>query len=948
MLCEWKQEKKILKIQKKKLSRFLFAIVFPVVLFLTIGVFAFSSFLTTFGTVQALSGNGGIVYVGKNSTVNMTSGTLMGASATNGGAVYVASGGTFNLSGGLIYNNTAINGNQIYNNGTFAMTGGTIGQESVYTIVDENGDKDANGNYILFGSYPQTIKASDVTIDETNVDANGYYLGSDGERYAKSTAVQNTSPGPFFSDASMITAGTDYYFKVEPIIWKISKIENGNALCVSKFILDYLSYGYNNGYYGSSLRSWLNNEFFNISFSSNERAIINKSTFNCETASGTATVSDNIYLLSSDEILNDNLVLSDDRIKVIKDFARNKGIIMYSTIANSTGEWYCRNTNDISDNEYACIGSWGDYSISYATQSGIVPALSISIGDSSGTTGYGVYNTGSMNIYGGNVYDDIYSSVTFSTKMGANISGTIALGDGATITVEDYAGTTPTYSIVVDSTRGAGTILTFKGSSTKPDLSRLNIKGFDANSVELVANQNADGDWTVSLVYAQRTVTFDPQFGMVSETSRTVGYGEKIGTLPVPTREGYNFAGWYTSIQNSGTEATKIDENYVITDNCIFYAWWKGYYTRTDENGNESLAGDYILFGSYPKTIKASGVTINEAVVDSFGYYLGSDGERYAKIKADPFRSSYVYSDGTKIVADTEYYFKVEPIKWKILSESDGEAILLAEEVLAANVQFYTNSSDTRTKNKTAVIEPVKTQINPNNYEYSAIRAWLNSYNGSGYSVDDFSSFTAGDYLSNGFFNQAFSENEQNIILTTMVDNSASTTDSSYNQYNCDNTEDKIWLLSYQEATSLYGLTSETRQKVSTDYAMANNALADNNYGVWWLRSPGSTEYNASMFVDDEGSYGSVNVDEHGLGVLPALKIKLESSSSSFASNVHNETEDIQNNVSTKEETKQNLTRLFEICMDKNIIAIGKQDMFFEKRKFDIILNVVQENDNKE
>jgi len=42
----------------------------------------------------------------------------------------------------------------------------------------------------------------------------------------------------------------------------------------------------------------------------------------------------------------------------------------------------------------------------------------------------------------------------------------------------------------------------------------------------------------------QITVTFDPQGGTLQETSKNVITGEKYGTLPTPTREGYTFMGW--------------------------------------------------------------------------------------------------------------------------------------------------------------------------------------------------------------------------------------------------------------------------------------------------------------------------------------------------------------------------------------------------------------------
>ncbi|MDE5548145.1 MAG: InlB B-repeat-containing protein, partial [Clostridia bacterium] len=68
-------------------------------------------------------------------------------------------------------------------------------------IVDHSTAMQANGycrhtengtNYIYMGYYPQTIKAEDVTVSEVT-DSDGYYGGSDGERYAKVTVIRDRS-----------------------------------------------------------------------------------------------------------------------------------------------------------------------------------------------------------------------------------------------------------------------------------------------------------------------------------------------------------------------------------------------------------------------------------------------------------------------------------------------------------------------------------------------------------------------------------------------------------------------------------------------------------------------------------------------------------------------------------------------------------------------------------
>ena len=50
----------------------------------------------------------------------------------------------------------------------------------------------------------------------------------------------------------------------------------------------------------------------------------------------------------------------------------------------------------------------------------------------------------------------------------------------------------------------------------------------------------------------QYTVYFDPNGGVVSQTSKTVASGSIVGSMPTPTREGYMFLGWSTSKNTSG------------------------------------------------------------------------------------------------------------------------------------------------------------------------------------------------------------------------------------------------------------------------------------------------------------------------------------------------------------------------------------------------------------
>ena len=269
-------------------------------------------------------------------------------------------------------------------------------------------------------------------------------------------------------------------------------------------------------------------------------------------------------------------------------------------------------------------------------------------------------------------------------------------------------------------------------------------------------------------------------------------------------------------------------------------------YIQCDKDSNPKESGEYILFGEYPQTLKADNVTITETT-DSRGYYLGSDGYYYAKITATLDRNNHSIGSMTNGMV---YYFKVEPIRWRILTEGNGKAFLLCDSIIA-NPRYDDDS---------------------NNYANSEIRAWLNEE----------------------FYKTAFSALQQELILVTTVDNSARSTNPNdnaternggENSYACANTSDKVFLLSEQEVTnSAYGFSSSNyddtaRWMHASDYALATGAeISISNYygnGLWWLRSPYYFTSGYACCVNCDGAGISTSVSETQGGCVPALWISL-------------------------------------------------------------------------
>ena len=118
-----------------------------------------------------------------------------------------------------------------------------------------------NGDTVYFGEYPQSVKADKVKVSATP-DSRGYYLGSDGAYYAKAVAAPNTTTGAQFTDGEAVEKGRTYYFKVEPIAWRILKKENDTALLLCEKIIATRKFDpATNHYADSDVRKWLNGAF---------------------------------------------------------------------------------------------------------------------------------------------------------------------------------------------------------------------------------------------------------------------------------------------------------------------------------------------------------------------------------------------------------------------------------------------------------------------------------------------------------------------------------------------------------------------------------------------------------------------------------------------------------------------------------------------------------------
>lgn len=305
-------------------------------------------------------------------------------------------------------------------------------------------------------------------------------------------------------------------------------------------------------------------------------------------------------------------------------------------------------------------------------------------------------------------------------------------------------------------------------------------------------------------------------------------------------------------------------------------------FSCSDENPLEGGGSKTVLMGMYPQSMvtdatllatlsTASGTlptSENSQAWTSYGYYISgsvssymwyidltNSGDEYRGVYFTSYRpystggassTDYSYQDDNGYSTSNVYWFKYEPITWRVLDVQAGKAFLMANLVLDS--QDYHYSFAERTIDGSTVYA--------NNYKESHIRSWLND----------------------NFYNTAFTTAEQARIQTTTVDNSVASTGYDPNPHTCANTSDKVFLLSYAEATSAtYGLgNGASRQLGPSDYAKSQGVYTYGGYNLWWLRSPADYDADSARGVKGNGKVGSHSVDYTYGGVVPALWISLQ------------------------------------------------------------------------
>ncbi len=256
---------------------------------------------------------------------------------------------------------------------------------------------------------------------------------------------------------------------------------------------------------------------------------------------------------------------------------------------------------------------------------------------------------------------------------------------------------------------------------------------------------------------------------------------------------------------------------------------------------------DQVDFGSYPQSAYVPEKTPQNPV--SGQVYTDSDGTQmmYAEWEIENEDEKMEKKQG---------FFKMEPIRWRVLSVEGNSAFLLADQILDSHCF---NEYEWEDKNNNGDVEEDEVIT----WKDSAIRSWLN----------------------NEFYNKAFSSEEKDAILQSEHNNEGETRkeETSNGKFLFPEggvTQDKVFLLSRSEAENeKYGMPNNkvgmvSRQTTYTDYGKKDRAWPSVEY---WLRAPQSYEVYEGQFSWSAYVDSAVPIVSDCEGVRPCVCINLTS-----------------------------------------------------------------------
>ncbi len=393
---------------------------------------------------------GGAIYISSGATFTMTGGTIENNTADYGGAIYVEAGGHCYIQGGTIKNNKAKTAPAIYvekgadvkvsNEAEVKDNKLRINIEvSEDTVEVGKKGKGIQLHYLYFGNYPQTYVGDELNgtleswytensptavknyVNKAYADATGNlnrtfisYKYTDGELYARGTSYRYTDGSSYtYKDTTTVKAnGTTVWFKVEPIKWIVLNYDEYVAgepieILAEELLTSNIRFNKStsdgNDWNNSWIRNWLNSEFLNSAFNSEEKEAIQSTHLKNNITMGYDQSQDNTEYYPVDKETDDKIYLltyyeldatgrgnplggtSNYRYCSPTDYALSNYSYMYTSYETNnrlgTNYWWLRSAGSRSD--LACNvyhdGSLSTSSVVTTYHYGVRPALTLAL-----------------------------------------------------------------------------------------------------------------------------------------------------------------------------------------------------------------------------------------------------------------------------------------------------------------------------------------------------------------------------------------------------------------------------------------------------------------------------------------------------------------------------------------------------------------------------------------
>ncbi len=284
----------------------------------------------------------------------------------------------------------------------------------------------------------------------------------------------------------------------------------------------------------------------------------------------------------------------------------------------------------------------------------------------------GTPSTGSKTVY----YTATYGSLPTATRTGYSFAGWYSAANGGVKVSDSTEVTTPSahtlyahwtannYTVSFDGNGGSassGSInVTFAGKyGTMPTATRTGhtfdgwytaksggTKVVDSTTVSTASAHTLYAHWNVN----SYTLSFNANGGNVSTGSTSVNYGSGYGSLPTPTRDYYNFTGWYTAASGG----SKVSSSTTMgASNTTVYAQWElkpvsGWVLESNLPSGAQVVNTKWTYSKTETTESTSSSLSGWTQTGNYWKQTGSGSTNYASFPSGYDTGNYYYQNFAK------------------------------------------------------------------------------------------------------------------------------------------------------------------------------------------------------------------------------------------------------------------------------------------------------------